>query len=128
MALQDGLNYDEPWGKMMPVRHALGGLLCEQGHFSEGESVFRVDLKRHPKNPWGLVGLIACLKGQLSTNHGCCRKSTNNDGMEGDELKQEIAELERLLMTQRDSRWADFKIVAPCACCTKGSNELPVNI
>eukprot|EP00984_Skeletonema_dohrnii_P019855 scaffold9589_cov139-Skeletonema_dohrnii-CCMP3373.AAC.1 len=39
--LQDGLNYDEPWGKMMPVRHALGGLLCEQGHFDEGESVFR---------------------------------------------------------------------------------------
>lgn len=128
VALQDGLNYDEPWGKMMPVRHALGGLLCEQGHFTEGESVFRVDLKRHPKNPWGLVGLIACLKGQLNANHGCCRKSTNYDSVEGDELKQEIAELEILLMTQRDSRWADFKIVAPCACCTKGSNDLPVNI
>ena len=30
VTLQDALKYDEPWGKMQPVRHALGGLLLEQ--------------------------------------------------------------------------------------------------
>jgi hypothetical protein len=29
--MQDNLNFDEPWGKMQPIRHALGGLLLEQG-------------------------------------------------------------------------------------------------
>mmetsp|Transcript_17154 Transcript_17154/g.24906 ORF Transcript_17154/g.24906 Transcript_17154/m.24906 type:complete len:704 (-) Transcript_17154:383-2494(-) len=62
VALQDGLNYDEPWGKMQPIRHALGGLLLERGHLEEAEEVFRVDLQFHPKNPWSLTGLIACLK------------------------------------------------------------------
>ena len=42
--LQDNLRYDEPWGKMQPIRHALGGLLLEQGHLNEAEDVFRQDL------------------------------------------------------------------------------------
>ncbi|GMH74668.1 hypothetical protein TrRE_jg11975, partial [Triparma retinervis] len=29
VAMDDGLNYDEPWGVMTPVRHALGGLLLK---------------------------------------------------------------------------------------------------
>jgi tetratricopeptide (TPR) repeat protein len=62
--LQDDLNYDEPWGKMQPIRHALGGLLFEQGHVGEAEMVFRRDLIFHPKNPWALVGLLGCLKKQ----------------------------------------------------------------
>ena len=31
VALDDNLPYDEPWGWMQPVRHALGALLLEQG-------------------------------------------------------------------------------------------------
>ena len=30
VALSDALVYDEPWGWMQPVRHALGALLLEQ--------------------------------------------------------------------------------------------------
>jgi hypothetical protein len=30
IALEDDLPYDEPWGWMQPVRHALGALLLEQ--------------------------------------------------------------------------------------------------
>ena len=30
-ALEDDLAYDEPWGWMQPIRHALGALLLEQG-------------------------------------------------------------------------------------------------
>jgi tetratricopeptide (TPR) repeat protein len=69
--LQGNLLYDEPWGKMQPIRHALGGLLLEQGHFKEAEEVFRENLKFHPKNPWALVGLIQCLK-KKSDGDSCC--------------------------------------------------------
>jgi tetratricopeptide (TPR) repeat protein len=117
VSLQDGLNYDEPWGKMMPVRHALGGLLCEQGHFDEGESVFRVDLKFHPKNPWAIVGLIACLRGRLNADHSCCKKKLRAQGEDPEKLKQEIAQLDELLQIQRKSKFVDFDIVAPCVCC-----------
>uniref|UniRef100_UPI001CC11361 hypothetical protein n=1 Tax=Pseudomonas sp. BF-RE-03 TaxID=2832359 RepID=UPI001CC11361 len=34
-SLDDNLPYDEPWGWMQPVRHALGALLLEQDR-SEG--------------------------------------------------------------------------------------------
>lgn len=103
--LQDNLNYDEPWGKMQPTRHALGGLLLEQGHVGEAEEVFRTDLDFHPKNPWALVGLIRCLK----QKEGCC----------SDERSEEIEQLEELLDVQRQSEWADFNVVVACECCKR---------
>ena len=42
--LDDHLPYDEPWGWMQPVRHALGALMLEQGHAEEAEAVYRADL------------------------------------------------------------------------------------
>lgn len=62
--LDDGLNYDEPWGWMQPARHALGALLMEQKLYAEAEDVYREDLKRHPKNPWALHGLAEALRNQ----------------------------------------------------------------
>lgn len=62
--LDDQLNYDEPWGWMQPARHALGALLLEQGKDREAESVYRNDLKRHPKNVWALHGLVEALEKQ----------------------------------------------------------------
>lgn len=56
------LPYDEPWGWMQPVSHALGGLLLEQHRIEEAEVVFRADLKRYPKNVWSLAGLASVLK------------------------------------------------------------------
>ncbi len=44
VALEDALPYDEPWGWMQPVRHALGALLLEQGRVAEAEAVYREDL------------------------------------------------------------------------------------
>ncbi len=58
----DVLRYDEPWGWMQPVRHALGALLLEQGGIDEAEAVYRDDLKRHPGNGWALTGLAECLE------------------------------------------------------------------
>ncbi len=70
VALEDDLPYDEPWGWMQPVRHALGALLLEQGRAAEAEAVYREDLglggalpraQIHPDNVWALRGLLDCL-------------------------------------------------------------------
>ena len=69
-ALEDDLPYDEPWGWMQPVRHALGALLLEQGRVTDAEAVYREDLglggalpraQIHPDNVWALRGLLECL-------------------------------------------------------------------
>lgn len=69
--LDDNLPYDEPWGWMQPVRHALGALLLEQGYYTEAEQVYRADLGldatlaracQHPGNVWSLHGLMECLQ------------------------------------------------------------------
>ena len=71
IALEDDLPYDEPWGWMQPVRHALGALLLEQGRVAEAEAVYREDLglggtlpraQIHPDNLWALRGLLGCLE------------------------------------------------------------------
>ncbi|MEM9318135.1 MAG: hypothetical protein AAGA70_03915 [Pseudomonadota bacterium] len=71
VTLEDGLNYDEPWGWMQPVRHALGALLLEQGRIAQAEACFRADLGLggqigramvHPGNVWALRGLHDCLQ------------------------------------------------------------------
>jgi tetratricopeptide (TPR) repeat protein len=69
--LDDNLPFNEPWGWMQPVRHALGALLLEQGRVDEAVAVYRADLglestlsrvKRHPDNVWSLHGYVECLR------------------------------------------------------------------
>jgi tetratricopeptide (TPR) repeat protein len=108
--LQDNLNFDEPWGKMQPIRHALGGLLLEQSHLVESMEVFRKDLELHPNNPFALVGLIESLERQS--------KSGLLEEMTVSLFSQEIQQLRRSLEKQRKSQWADFEIKVACACCT----------
>ena len=69
--LEDDLPYDEPWGWMQPIRHALGALLLEQGRAAEAETVYREDLglagnlpraQIHADNLWALRGLLSCLE------------------------------------------------------------------
>jgi len=72
--LDDHLHYDEPWGWMMPSRHALGALLLEQKRYQEAVTSLREDLgelipdtwdeakegvfyNKHPNNLWALRGL-----------------------------------------------------------------------
>jgi tetratricopeptide (TPR) repeat protein len=69
--LEDALPYDEPWGWIQPVRHALGALTLEQGRVEQAEKAYREDLGLagdlpraciHPNNIWGLTGLDECLR------------------------------------------------------------------
>lgn len=43
--LEDALPYDEPWGWMMPSRHALDALLLEQGHVEDAIAAYVADLR-----------------------------------------------------------------------------------
>ena len=113
--LQDDLNYDEPWGKMQPIRHALGGLLLEQGLIDEATEVFREDLRLHPKNPWALVGLIDCLK--KGSGGQCC--SSDDKGV----LQSEISQLEETLRLQRRAEWVDFNVEVACECCQRSNGD-----
>ncbi|GBG34026.1 IQ motif and SEC7 domain-containing protein 2 [Hondaea fermentalgiana] len=105
--LEENLAYDEPWGQMQPIRHALGALLLEQGHVSEAEAVFRADLKRYPANPWSLTGLHDCL--------------SRKDPVPADELRAVADELSHALVD------ADVDISSSCACaglpCCKNSSD-----
>ncbi len=69
--LEDALPYDEPWGWIQPVRHALGALTLEQGRVELAEQAYREDLGLsgnlpraciHPNNIWSLQGLDECLR------------------------------------------------------------------
>ncbi|KAF3761643.1 TPR domain protein [Cryphonectria parasitica EP155] len=66
----DSLPYDEPWGFMQPVRHALGALLLEQGLAEQAMAEYKADLgldlavprsRWHPNNVWALEGYHECL-------------------------------------------------------------------
>jgi tetratricopeptide (TPR) repeat protein len=91
------LKYDEPWGWMQPVRHALGALLLEQNQLVEAEQVYRADLELHPENGWALYGLQECLERRGKA-----------------EEAQDVA----VLFKERWAR-ADISIKASCYCSRK---------
>jgi tetratricopeptide (TPR) repeat protein len=64
IAKEDWLAYDEPADWFVPVRHQLGALLLEAGKARDAETIYREDLRRHPKNGWALFGLAQALRAQ----------------------------------------------------------------
>ena len=64
IAAEDRLVYDEPPGWMIPVRHAMGALLMEAGHYGRAEKLYREDQVNHPGNGWSLLGLQQSLSAQ----------------------------------------------------------------
>ena len=59
---EDALNYDEPPGWILPVRHSLGANLMQAGRYAEAEQVYRDDLAHLPENGWSLFGLARSLQ------------------------------------------------------------------
>jgi tetratricopeptide (TPR) repeat protein len=94
VAHEDALRYDEPPSWIQPARHALGASLLRAERWSEAEAVFREDLKRLPRNGWGLFGLAKALRAQGRN--------------------AEAAEVER----QFKEVWAgsDITLTSPCFC------------
>jgi tetratricopeptide (TPR) repeat protein len=61
---EDALRYSEPPDWFIPVRHALGAMLLNDGQPAEAEKVYREDLRQWPDNGWSLHGLTASLTAQ----------------------------------------------------------------
>ena len=93
--LEDALNYDEPPGWMIPIRHSLGATLMQNGRYAEAEQVYREDLARLPDNGWSLYGLAESLRAQKKN---------------ADEAKATRAKFQKI--------WAkaDTKITSSCLC------------
>jgi len=52
---------------MIPVRHAMGALLMEQGPYARAEQLHREDQVKHPGNGWSLLGPRQSLEKQGCT-------------------------------------------------------------
>lgn len=70
VALEDELPFAEPWGWMLPARHAYAALSLEQGHVEQAAIAYAEDLglyatpkraHQHPNNVWALHGYHECL-------------------------------------------------------------------
>lgn len=66
----DSLRYTEPWGWMVPTRHAYAALMLEQGRVKEAAQAYAEDLgfddsitraHQHRNNVWALHGYHECL-------------------------------------------------------------------
>jgi tetratricopeptide (TPR) repeat protein len=62
VAVEDSLKYSEPPAWFYPVRESLGAALLLDGKLSDAEQTFREDLKRNPRNPRSLFGLLQVLR------------------------------------------------------------------
>ena len=60
------LKYNEPWGQMQPIRHALGALMLEQGRVDEALEVYNADLDMWRNNMWGSLGKKLCLEKKVA--------------------------------------------------------------
>ena len=67
VAANDAIPYMEPAYWPIPVRPALGAALLVSGDAAKAEQVFREDLRRWPRNSWGLHGLEQALRAQGKT-------------------------------------------------------------
>lgn len=61
---EDELPYMEPAYWPIPTRPALGAALLKAGNAVAAEDVFREDVRRWPRNGWGLFGLEQSLRAQ----------------------------------------------------------------
>jgi tetratricopeptide (TPR) repeat protein len=59
VAMEDGLNYNEPPDWFFSVRHNLGSLQIQAGRYKDAVETYTEDLERLPKNGWALKGLAS---------------------------------------------------------------------
>lgn len=96
--LSESLKYDEPWGWMVPARHALGALLLEQKRIPEALETYGEDVALWKDNMWGLFGMIQTIE------------SMPNEAEDRSKLPELKAKFEEA------SKRADVKLTATCFC------------
>ena len=64
VAAEEAIPYMEPSYWPIPVRPALGAAWLQAGNPARAEAIFRDDLRRWPRNAWGLHGLERSLRMQ----------------------------------------------------------------
>jgi tetratricopeptide (TPR) repeat protein len=64
VAFEDRLSYAEPADWFYPTRHFLGAALLDAKRPAEAETVYRLDIEKHPRNGWALFGLWKSLEAQ----------------------------------------------------------------
>ncbi|KAH7303992.1 hypothetical protein B0I35DRAFT_446004 [Stachybotrys elegans] len=103
ISLEDDIPFAEPWGWMLPARHAHAALSLEQGYVEQAATAYAEDLgliptpkrsHQHPNNVWALHGYHECLV-RLGRN------------AEANIIRQQL----RLAAAQ-----ADIKITSSCFC------------
>lgn len=62
VALEDGLEPDEPHPWVAPTRQALGAALLHADQALEAARAFAADLRHYPSNGWSLAGLATALQ------------------------------------------------------------------
>jgi len=84
VAIQDRLKYAEPPSWFYPVRESLGAALFLDGQVPEAEQVFREDLRRNPRNPRSLFGLLQVLRSRGETYDAGFVQRELKDAWKGD--------------------------------------------
>lgn len=64
VAVEDGLELDEPHLWLAPTRQALGAALLDAGRPADAERSFVQDLQHYPENGWSLGGLARAQRAQ----------------------------------------------------------------
>lgn len=57
VALEDGLNFQEPPDWFFSVRHNLGAVQIEAGNYADAVTIYEEDLQNFPKNGWAQHGM-----------------------------------------------------------------------
>jgi hypothetical protein len=114
--LDDQLNYDEPWGVLVPTRHSYAALLFDAAtattttspnpsYVNRARELYEQDLKVHPKNIWSVQGLLKI-----------CSFQQANLGNDDKETIQTIADMKAIIEERRGGEFVDVEIKASCAC------------
>jgi len=84
VAIQDSLKYAEPPSWFYPVRESLGAVLFLDRQVSEAEQTFREDLRRNPRNPRSLFGLLEVLRSRARSHDAGFVQSELDTAWKGD--------------------------------------------
>ena len=75
------------------MRESLGAALLTLGNASEAEQVFREDLKRNPRNPRSLFGLMHSLTAQQKDADATWVETQFNSGWKNADTELRLADL-----------------------------------